>query len=80
MSDAQAATPEQQERMQAAVQEAQARAMQELQANVQIELQMRSQALGMAVNANAQGVDPVEITKTAITFLKFLKQGEVSNG
>jgi len=55
MSEAQAATPEQQERMQAAIAEAQERAMQEVQQNAQIEIQMRVQALGAAVNANTPG-------------------------
>jgi rRNA processing protein Krr1/Pno1 len=77
MSEAQAATPEQQERMKAAVTEAQQRAMQEVQQNLQIELQMRANALNMAVNANENtSSDPVVITKAAAVFLDFLKRGE----
>jgi len=76
MSEAQAATPEQQERMQAAIAQAQEQAMRELQQNAQIEIQMRVQALGAAVNANNQGTEPETIAKAASVFLKFLKQGE----
>ena len=75
MSDTQQATPEQQERMQAAVAEAQQHAMQEVQQNLQIELQMRGNSLNLAVRANEAGTDPVVITKTAATFLEFLKKG-----
>lgn len=77
MSEAQQATPEQQERMKAAVTEAQQRAMQEVQQNMQIELQMRANALNMAVNANERtSSDPAVITKAAVVFLDFLKRGE----
>jgi hypothetical protein len=76
MSEAQAATPEQQERMQAAIAQAQEQAMRELQQNAQIEIQMRVQALTAAVNANNQGAEASLIASTANTFLKFLKQGE----
>jgi len=75
MSDSQQATPEQQERMQAAIVEAQERAMQEVQQNAQIEIQMRVQALGAAVNASASNT-PEEIAKAATIFLGFLKKGE----
>jgi hypothetical protein len=76
MSEAQVATPEQQERMKAAVAEAQQRAMQEMQQNLQIELQMRANALNMAVNANENtSSDPEVITKAAAVFLEFLKKG-----
>ena len=75
MSDSQQATPEQQERMEAAVAEAQQRAMQEVQQNAQIEIQMRVQALGAAVNASASNT-PEEIAKAATIFLGFLKKGE----
>ena len=76
MSEAQQATPEIQERMEAAVAEAQQRAMQEIQQNLQIELQMRANALNMAVNANENtSSDPVVITKAASVFLEFLKKG-----
>lgn len=74
MSEAQQATQEQQERMEAAVAEAQKRAMQEVQQSLQIELQMRSNALSLAVDAH-KGLAPVEITRTATTFLEFLKKG-----
>jgi len=74
MSDTQQATPEQQERMQAAVAEAQQRAMQEVQQNLQIELQMRGNALSLAVEAH-KGLAPADITRTATTFLDFLKKG-----
>jgi vacuolar-type H+-ATPase subunit E/Vma4 len=81
MSEAQAATPEQQERMQTAVAEAQQRAMQEVQQNAQIEIQMRSNSLSLAVEAHKKSIEYVngtaeEIAKTATVFLKFLKQGE----
>lgn len=77
MSEAQAATPEQQERMQAAIAQAQEQAMREVQQNAQIEIQMRVNALNMAVNANERAsADPVVITKTAAVFLEFLKKGE----
>jgi predicted transposase YdaD len=76
MSDTQQATPEQQERMQAAIVEAQQRAIQEAQQNLQIELQMRNNSLSFAVNANAAGTDPTIITKAAQVFLEFLKKGE----
>jgi len=75
MSDAQQATPEQQERMKEVVAEAQQRAIQEIQQNMQVELQMRNNALNFAVQANEAGTDPVVITKTASTFLEFLKKG-----
>jgi hypothetical protein len=82
MSEAQAATPEQEARMamNQAIQQAQKQAYEDVQKNAQIELQMRNNALGMAVNANAQGTDPTTITKTAVVFLEFLKKGEVTNG
>jgi hypothetical protein len=80
MSDAQQATPEQHERMQAAIAEAQQRAAQEIQQNAQIEIQMRVQALSAAVNANTVGSEPETVAKAATVFLKFLKQGEASNG
>lgn len=80
MSEAQQATQEQQERMKSAIADAQKQAMQELQQNAQIEIQMRGNSLGLAVNANAPGTDPLVIAKTAEVFLKFLKQGEVTNG
>lgn len=76
MSEARQATPEQQERMQAAIAQAQEQAMREVQQNAQIEIQMRVQALGAAVNANAPGTEAESIAKTASVFLKFLKQGE----
>jgi len=76
MSEAQQATQEQQERMQAAIAEAQQRARQEVQQNLQIELQMRSNALNLAVQANEAGKDPATIAKTATVFLEFLKKGE----
>jgi rRNA processing protein Krr1/Pno1 len=76
MSEAQQATQEQQERMQAAVAEAQQRAMQEVQQNTQIELQMRANSLNLAVQAHEAGTDPVTIAKTATVFLEFLKKGE----
>ena len=75
MSEAQQATPEQQERMQAVIKDAQQQAMQELQQNAQIEIQMRVQALGAAVNASASNT-PEEIAKAATIFLGFLKKGE----
>lgn len=62
MSDSQQATREQQERMQAAIQ------------NAQIEIQMRVQALGAAVNASEGTAE--EVARAATVFLKFLKQGE----
>ena len=77
MSEAQQATPEQQERMQEVVAEAQQKAIQEAQQNLQIELQMRNNSLGFAVNANTPGTDPVVIAKAASVFLEFLKKGEV---
>jgi hypothetical protein len=77
MSEAQAATPEQQDRMNEAIKAAQEHAMREVQQNAQIEIQMRVQALGAAVNANNQGAEPEAIAKAASVFLKFLKQGEV---
>ena len=67
----------QQEHMEAAVLEAQQKAIQDIQNNMQIEIQMRVQALGAAVNANNQGVEPEIVAKAASVFLKFLKQGEV---
>lgn len=80
MSEAQQATPEQQERMKVAVAEAQQRAMQELQQNAQIEIQMRGNSLSLAVEAHKEvefdNQSAFEITRTAATFLKFLKQGE----
>jgi len=77
MSDTQQATPEQQERMEAAIVEAQQRAVQEAQQNLQIELQMRNNSLNFAVQANEPGTDPVTIAKTAVVFLEFLKKGAV---
>ena len=78
MSEAQAATPEQEARMamNQAVQQAQQQAYEDVQKNAQLELQMRGNSLSMAVNANATGTDPVVITKTAQVFLEFLKKGE----
>jgi hypothetical protein len=76
MSEAQQATPEQEAQAQAFIDQARQQAMQELQQNMQIELQMRGNALGMAVNANTAGTDPVTIAKTAQVFLEFLKKGE----
>ena len=79
MSDSQQASPEQQERMQSAIKEAQERAMQEVQQNAQIEIQMRVQALGAAVTlfegSALSAAD--DVAKSATIFLKFLKQGEV---
>jgi len=72
---AQPATPEQQDRMSEAIKAAQEHAIQEVQQNLQIELQMRSNSLNLAVQANEAGKDPVVITKTAQTFLEFLKKG-----
>lgn len=76
MSEAQAATPEQQDRMNDAIRAAQEQAIQEVQRNAQIEIQMRVQALGAAVNATKDTATPEEISKAASVFLKFLKQGE----
>lgn len=76
MSEAQVATPEQQDRMSEAIKAAQEHAIQEAQQNLQIELQMRNNSLSFAVNANAAGTDPAVITKTAQVFLEFLKKGE----
>lgn len=75
MSEAQPATPEQQERMQEAIAQAQQHAIQEIQQNMQIEIQMRGNSLNLAVQANEAGTDPVVITKTAAVFLEFLKKG-----
>jgi hypothetical protein len=80
MSEAQPATPAQEAGAQAII-EAQKQAYQDMQANMQIELQMRVNALSAAINANAPGTaTPEVIAATATTFLKFLKQGEASNG
>jgi hypothetical protein len=61
---------------------AQKQAYQDMQANMQIELQMRVAALTAAVNLYEGGsaVASEEVSKAATTFLKFLKQGEASNG
>ena len=81
MLDARQATQEQQERMEAAIKDAQQQAVQEVQQNAQIEIQMRVQALGSAVEAHKKSIEYIngtaeDITKTASVFLKFLKQGE----
>jgi deferrochelatase/peroxidase EfeB len=80
MSEAQVATVEQQERMQKAIAEAQQKAYQDMQQNAQLEIQMRMNALSAAVNANTPGTDPEVISQAASTFIKFLKQGEATNG
>ena len=82
MSDSQQATPEQQERMEAAIAEAKERAMQEVQQNAQIEIQMRGNSLSLAVEAHKKSIEYTngtaeDIARTATVFLKFLKQGEV---
>jgi len=81
MSDAQQATPEQEAQAQAFLDQARQQAMQEVQQNMQIEIQMRLNALSAAVTLyeGGSGEAAEEIAKTATTFLKFLKQGEVSN-
>jgi hypothetical protein len=80
MSDiAQPATPEQREAAEDFIAKAKQQAMQEVQQNMQIEIQMRSNALSLAVEAH-KGLIPADITTTATTFLKFLKQGESFNG
>jgi hypothetical protein len=79
MSEAQQATQEQQERMQAAIAEAQQKAYQDMQQSAQLEIQMRVNALSAAVNANTPGTDPKVISEAATTFIKFLKQGEVTD-
>lgn len=79
MSEAQPATPEQQAMAQA-IQQAQQKAYQDMQQNAQLEIQMRVNALSAAVNANTPGTDPAVIAEAAGTFIKFLKQGEVTNG
>jgi hypothetical protein len=80
MSEAQPATSEMHERMQQGIAEAQQKAYQDIQQNAQLEIQMRVNALSAAVNANTPGTDPKVISEAAATFIKFLKQGDVSNG
>ena len=75
MSEAQAATPEQQSQAQEFIEQAKKQAMQEIQQNMQIEIQMRGNSLNLAVQANEPGTDPVTIAKTATVFLEFLKKG-----
>jgi hypothetical protein len=79
MSEAQAATPEQ-EVMAQAIQHAQKQAYEDIQRNAQLEVQMRGNSLSLAVEAHkeSEGVDAAVITKTATVFLEFLKKGEVS--
>jgi hypothetical protein len=79
MSEAQQATPEQQERMQKAIADAQQKAYQDVQQNAQLEIQMRVNALSAAVNANTPGTNPQVISEAAAVFIKFLKQGEVTD-
>ena len=78
MSDAQQATPEQEARMAMnnAIQQAQQQAYEDVQKNAQLELQMRVNSLTLAVQAHEAGAVPELITKTAVVFLKFFKQGE----
>ena len=76
---AQPATPAQEAGAQAII-DAQKQAYQDMQANMQIELQMRVAALTAAVNAKEDGDLPESVSKAATLFLKFLKQGEASNG
>lgn len=78
MSEAQPATQEQQKAAAEFIAKAKEEAMKEVQQNMQIEIQMRSNALSLAVEAH-KGLTPADITATAITFLKFLKQGEATN-
>ena len=77
MSEAQAATPEQEAQAQQFIAQAKQQAMQEIQQNMQIEIQMRGNSLNLAVQANEPGTDPVTIAKTAAVFLEFLKKGAV---
>ena len=79
MSEAQAATPEQQSQAQEFIEQAKKQAMQEIQQNMQIEIQMRGNSLSLAVEAH-KGVEfdnqsAFEIARTAQTFLEFLKKG-----
>ena len=75
MSEAQAATLEQQNQAQEFIEQAKQQAMQEIQQNMQIEIQMRSNSLNLAVQANEPGTDPTTIAKAATVFLEFLKKG-----
>jgi len=76
----QEATPEQQARMQQIIEEARQLAQDEAQKNLQLEVQLRGNSLSAAVHAHeGTPLDALEITKTAVTFLKFLKQGEATN-
>jgi len=77
MSEAQAATPEQEAQAEQFIAQAKQQAMQEIQQNMQIEIQMRGNSLNLAVQANEPGTDPVTIAKTAAVFLEFLKKGAV---
>lgn len=79
--EAQPATPEQEARaaLDAAIRKAQEKAVQEVQQNMQIEIQMRGNSLGLAIQASEAGTDAATITKTAQTFLEFLKKGEATN-